>query len=171
MVQYEVGKVYPDVIGHTEGCVFDIADDGGTIIVYFYRPNLNEIQNFKADTRFELRLVEFSNVMMFLAKFGTLNWMDLPYNPHLSKNLTHFEEGPGGLAVTIMLFDTHTGKLEALRLVSLSESFTEKIRKASYNLLNVPFDRQSYGRYLSSIFERYSTDDIVKLSSPGYKIN
>ena len=172
MKKYEVGKVYPEIVGHTEGCYFDIADDGATIAVYFNRPTAKETENFKSDKRFEIRLLDFSDAMMFLVKFGSLNWMDAPYTPHLSRNLTsiHTEQGKG-LATTIMLFDTSTGKLEALRLVGFSERFTAKIKNSVENLLKRPFDKGQYGLYLNTLFSRYSTSDFVKMATPGFKIN
>lgn len=171
MTQYQVGNIYQNAIGHEEGCFFDISDSGGTIIVYFDQPEDYEIENFKANSRFEMRLVNFSNVMMFLVKFGDLNWMDCPYNPHLSKNLNHFDDAPGGLAVTVMLFDTRTGKLEALRLISLSNQFTSKIIKDVLDMLQASFDHRSYLIYLNDLFSRYSTNALVKMSTPGFKIN
>lgn len=172
MKKYEVGKVYPEIVGHTEGCHFDIADDGATLAVYFNRPTAKEIENFKSDKKFEIRLIDFPDTMMFLVKFGSLNWMDAPYTPHLSKNLTNIKTEQGkGLATTIMLFDTSTGKLEALRLVGFSEKFTNNIKNSVENLLKCPFDKGQYGMYLGTLFSRYSADDFVKMATPGFKIN
>lgn len=172
MKKYEVGKVYPEIVGHTEGCYFDIADDGATLAVYFNRPTAKEIENFKSDKKFEIRLLDLSHAMMFLVRFGSLNWMDAPYTPHLSKNLTNIKTEQGkGLATTIMLFDTSTGKLEALRLVGFSERFTSKIKNSIESLLKCPFDKEQYGMYLSTLFSRYSTNDFVKMATPGFKIN
>lgn len=172
MKKYEVGKVYSEIVGHTEGCYFDIADDGATLAVYFNRPTAKEIENFKSDKKFEIRLLDLSDTIMFLVKFGSLNWMDAPYTPHLSRSLTNIEtEQEKGLATTIMLFDTSTGRLEALRLVGFSERFTDKIEKNVENLLKRPFDKGQYGMYLNMLFSRYSTDDFVKMATPGFKIN
>lgn len=172
MKKYKVGEAYEEIIGHAEGCQFDITDEGAMLAIYFDSPTADEIENFKAEKRFEIRLLDFSDAMMFLVKFGTLNWMDLPYTPHLSKNLSGVKTEPGkGLATTIMLFDTRTGKLESLRLVGLSERFTAQIKKSSENLLRRPFDGIKYNLYLSKLFDRYSTNDFVKMSIPGFKIN
>lgn len=172
MKKYEVGKVYPEIVGHTEGCYFDIADDGATLVVYFNKPTAKEIENFKSDKKLEIRLLDFSDTMMFLVRFGSLNWMDAPYTPHLSKNLTNIKAEQGkGLATTITLFDTSTGKLEALRLVGFSERFTSKIKSSIESLLKRPFNKGQYGMYLNMLFSRYSTNDFVKMATPGFKIN
>lgn len=128
--EYKVGNIYPEAIGHNDGCCFDISDAGADLIIYLDRPTQKELENFKSETPFEIRLLELSDIMLFLVKFGSLNWMDAPYTPHLSKNLTELTLDVGkGLAVTIMLFDSSCGRLESIRLVSLSETFTEKIKK------------------------------------------
>ena len=168
--KYEVGQIYPEVKGHNEGCYFDISDEGANLIVYFDRPTQKEKDCFKAERRFEMRLLEMSDIMMFLVKFDSLNWMDAPYNPHLSKNLSGIQCEKGhGLAVTIMLFDTADGKLEAMRLVSLSEKITHGIQKAYEELIAKPFDRSNYYKCINLVFNRYSTCDLVKMSQTGFK--
>lgn len=170
--KYEVGNIYPEVKGHNEGCYFDISDEGANLVVYFNRPTKEEIENFKSEKRFEMRLIELSDIMMFLVKFGSLNWMDAPYTPHLSKNLSKINLEPEkGLAVTIMLFDTSNGHLESIRFISLSERFTEKIKKNIDDLMNRPFDKQNFNYSVNMIFSKYSTNELVKMSSQSFKIN
>lgn len=170
--KYEVGNIYPEAKGHNEGCYFDISDEGANLVVYFNRPTKDEIENFKSEKRFEMRLIELSDIMIFLVKFGALNWMDAPYTPHLSQNLSKINLEPGnGLAVTIMLFDTSSGRLESIRLVSLSERFTEKIKKTIDDLMKRSFDKQNFNYSVNMIFSKYSTNELVKMASQGFKIN
>lgn len=170
--KYEAGNIYPEVKGHNEGCYFDISDEGANLVVYFNRPTKDEIENFKSEKRFEMRLIELSDIMIFLVKFGSLNWMDAPYTPHLSKNLSKINLEPGkGLAVTIMLFDTSSGRLESIRLISLSERFTEKIKKNIDYLMKRHFDKQNYNYSINMVFSKYSTNELAKMSSQGFKIN
>lgn len=170
--KYEVGKVYKEAIRHNEGCYFDISDAGASLIVYFDTPTQEEIANFKSEERFEMRLLEFSEIMVFLVKFGSLNWMDAPYTPHLSRELNNIQVEKGkGLGVTIMLFDSASGKLESMRLISLSEKFTERIFRSINELKRRPFNNLSYNNSINALFMRYSTDDLVKMSSQGFKIN
>ena len=170
--KYEVGNIYAEAIGHIEGCYFDISDDGANLYVYFNRPTEKELENFKSEKRFEIRLIELSDIMMFLVKFGDLNWMDSPYTPHLSKNLTKINFEPGkGLSLTVMLFDFSSGVLKQIRFISLSERFTATIKKEAENLLNKTFDHKKYLNSLNILFAKYSTNELVKMSSPGFKIN
>lgn len=172
MFKVEVGKIYNEAIHHNEGCYFGISDEGASLFVYFDRPTKDEIENFKAENRFEMRLLELSDIMVFLVKFGSLNWMDAPYTPYLSRNLSsvHTETGKG-LGLTVLLFDTSTGRLESMRLIGLSERFTEKISNAVKELKEKPFDKKTYFDSINRLFMRYSTDDLVKMSPQGFRLN
>lgn len=168
--KYEVGKTYMEAKGHVEGCRFDISDSGATLIFYYDRPTKMELENFKPEKPFEMRMMEFSNTIIFLLKFGNLNWMDAPYTPHLSKDLTCLDLREGeGLAITIMLFDTSNGELKQIRLMSLSYEFTMRIKNGIEKLMRMPFDKMSYYNNINRIFSAYSTNALVKMSRPGFK--
>lgn len=83
---YEVGQVVDKFKNHQEGVLFDVADDGATMIAFFKKPSGNEISQFQGN--FEIRLTELYGIIMMTFKIGHLNWMDAPYSPHLSKHLT-----------------------------------------------------------------------------------
>ena len=172
--KYEVGEFYEEAIGHPEGCYFDITDEGAEMIVYFNSPTPKEIENFKSQNRFEMRLIVLSWIMVFVVKFGSLNWMDSPYTPHLSKRLSgpipEAHDGKG-LSLTVMLFDSATGKLKSFRLISLSEKFTNTIKKESDKLLRGNFDKREYEQSIALLFAKYSTKALVNMTNPGFKIN
>mgnify|MGYP000871428351 FL=1 len=47
MYKYEVGQVIPAFVGHQECTLFDIADDGATMIYFYNRPTPDEIAQFE----------------------------------------------------------------------------------------------------------------------------
>lgn len=173
MVNYRVGQIIPEFIGHQECVKFDITDDGASLLVFFNRPNTNEIEQFKSNHSFEIRYVQLKDVIMMLVKIGSLNWMDAPYNPHLSKNLTHLlPPGSGqGLALTIYLIDSATGKICSMRLVGLSERFTKSLFNTISEVWKKDWDKYEYMMNLNRIFASYATKDLVKNSVTYYKIN
>ena len=129
MYKYEVGQVVDNFKWHPEGVHFDIADDGATMIAFFQDPTTEEIEQFKSDKKFEIRFTELYGVIMITVKIGSLNWMDAPYSPHLSENLTKFPL-PGtdqGLGLTLMLVDARTGEIKSIRLIGLSERFSKRL--------------------------------------------
>ena len=75
-----------------------------------------------------------------------MSWMDAPYNVHLSRNLNRLEmpaDGQG-LAMTVHLYDTQTGRLLHNRLLSLSTEISRKLVKMAMEQKEKPFDRQLY---------------------------
>lgn len=172
MISYEVGKRYDAAI-RGEGTQFDLADDGAFLAVYFSRPDEKEVAQFGAENPFEFRFVTLQDIMMCVFRIGSLNWMDASYTPHLSQNLTKFtlpNEGEG-LSLTLSLFDCSNGELKKLRYMSMSTSFTKKFFAEAMDLKMKPFSKAEYFSSLNDIYAKYSTKDLLKLSSPGFKIH
>ena len=173
MYKYEVGQIVENFRGHQECVKFDIADDGAVMLVFFAKPNQKEIDQFKSGKNFEIRYTELYDVIMMTAKIGSLNWMDAPYTPHLSRNLTRFtlpQEGQG-LSLTLILVDAVSGKIEHIRLLGLSEKFTKKLFGAIMKQKMKEFDETEYNMNLNRIYSSYSTPQIVKMSRDYCKIN
>lgn len=173
MYKYEIGQNIKNFKNHKEGVQFDISDDGATILVFFDTPTQDEIEQFKSGKNFEIRFIVLNDVIMITTKIGNLNWMDAPYTPHLSKNLTKYQipnEGEG-LGLTLYLVDTATGEIKHMRLLGLSERFTRKLFGSAMEIKMKEFDKRQYIIKLSDIFNRYDTKQIAKMSSDYCKIN
>lgn len=169
---YSVGQVVNDFIYHPECVKFDIDDGGATMLVFFDRPTQDEVEQFKTDKNFEIRFAELNDVIMITAKMGNLNWVDAPYNAHLSKNLTKFtlpNEGQG-LALTLILVDARSGEIKSIRLMGLSTNFTQKLFGAAMEQKMKSFDKDKYDEKIRSIYAKYDTDVIVKMSNSYCKI-
>lgn len=173
MYKYEVGQVVDGFKRHSEGVHFDIADDGATVLVFFQSPTLDEIEQFKSDKNFEIRFTELYGVIIITAKIGNLNWMDAPYTPHLSKNLTKFQlpNESQGLRLTLVLIDVNTGEIKHIRLLGLSQRFTKRLFGIVMEYKVKLFNKTEYSNSINRIFSIYSTNQIVKMSQDYYKIN
>lgn len=173
MYKYEVGQVIDKFKNHAEGTQFDLADDGAAMIVFFNRPTNDEIEQFKAGKNFEIRFVELKDIIMITAKIGNLNWMDVPYTPHLSKHLTKFQllNENQGLGLTLILVDAVTGEIKHMKLLGLSERFSKKLFGSVMELKMKEFDKNRYMVALNSIFASYDTKQIVKMSTDYCKMN
>ena len=86
MYAFWKGQIIDNFINYPEGVRFDIDDSGAILLVFFNNPTEYEIEQFKYN--FEIRFTHLYNVIMITTKIGNLNWMNAPYTPHLSKNLT-----------------------------------------------------------------------------------
>ena len=172
MKTYEVGKRYSEAAGHSEGVLFDITDGGIILPLYFDRPSGHEIAEMEASKPVRMGFIAKDNVIIMLLKFGSLDWMDAPYTPHLSKNLTHLPDKvlPGeGLAVHFMLFDTSTGELKQQRMFSLRDQLSNDLVNEIHKIFGKPFDLQAYNEDIAEAY-RYSTDELVKQSKIIYRV-
>lgn len=140
MISYEVGKRYDAAI-RGEGTHFDLADDGAFLAVYFSRPDEKEVAQFGAENPFEFRFVTLQGIMMCVFRIGSLNWMDAPYTPHLSQNLTKFtlpNEGEG-LSLTLSLFDCSNGGINETQIYVHEYHFYQKVFRRSHGFKDEAF--------------------------------
>lgn len=173
MEKYEVGQVVEGFKYHSENAYFDIDDSGATMLVFFKNPTAEETEQFKSGKNFEIRFTELYGVIMITVKIGNLNWMDAPYTPHLSKNLTKFElpSENQGLGLTLILVDAITGEIKSIRLLGLSEKFTKRLFGIIMEHKVKPFNKEEYHNSLNKVYAVYQTNQIVKLSRDYCKIN
>lgn len=169
---YEVGKRYPDVIGHDEGIIFDITDSGALLPVYFNNPRNDEVSEMKSDKPIQIGYLAKNNVIIMLMKFGRLDWMDAPYNPHLSIGLTHLPdlaEGMG-LSVNLLLFDTSSGELKTQRLFAMNDKLTNNLVKEIEKLMAKPFNQHGYEMDIQSAY-RFTSNQLAKQARMVYRIH
>ena len=67
--------------------VVDMTDSGLALYIVLNSPTKREIKEFR-NGNFQIKKCIMGSVIFFLYKFGRLQWMDAPYNVHLSNNLT-----------------------------------------------------------------------------------
>lgn len=164
---YGVGDILENFIGTPDGVRMDITDCGLDCAVYMNNPTEKELEQFRAGNSFDIRFTVIRDVIMFALKIGSLNWMDAPYDIHLSQNYTMFDV-PGDnqhVVLTLMLIDSSNGEIKHIRLLSLSPFFTKKLFLAIMEQNDKYFSKDDYDMRVQSIFDRYSTKEIVKMSS------
>lgn len=173
MEKLEVGTIVEQFAGHAEGVHFDLDDSGASLKVFFNRPTADEVQQFEQGNRFEMRLTTLRNIMVFTFKIGNLEWMDAPYHPCLSTNLTKLEAVPdeSGYGMTILLIDAATGEVKHLRYISLSTKMSRIIKKYVDYLVKEPFDKHKYFSDINNLFAAYSTKKIASMSEVYYKLS
>lgn len=173
MQKYEIGQTIDSFKNHQEGVYFDLDDSGATLLVFFSEPTQEEIEQFKSGKNFEIRFTELYGIIMITIKIGSLNWMDAPYTPHLSKNLTTLQLpcSNQGIGLTLIMVDAATGKIKHLRLMGLNERFTRELFGAVMEQKMKGFNKIEYNKTLDKIFSTYKTSQIVKLSRSYCRIN
>lgn len=143
--------------------------DGGFVLTCACsRPTSKEKQAFKNGVA-QFGLAVVNDVIFFLSRFGTLNWMDSPFNRHLYyDNRMSRLEVPGptqGYGLHVMLIDSATGILASQRLIGLEHNLSMRLREAIINQPEIP----DYDQRLQLTMAKYTTMDLVALakSHPG----
>lgn len=161
----EVGEKYRKFAVGSDITHFDIRPNGAELCVLFNRPSEREINAFKATQRAEFRLFEYNHILYMLAKFGEIEWVDAPYNPHISAVYPDIKITGGlGLAISLIFADSASGLLHQYRLFGLDELTSRKIVKYIDGCRQYPLTRPQYDASIKDTYRRYTTRDMVRLS-------
>lgn len=172
-MKLEVGTPYLPVAGRPEGAIFDIDSAGARLIYHFRRPTQQEISAVKAGQKFEIRFAELDGIIWVLSKCGSLNWTDAPYDPHLSLLTGDFPEILGeneGLALTLMITDADTAEIKSLRMIGLGHRFSVSLLSRAKALRETPFSLERYQNSLRATMAKYTTKQLVDLSTDYFKL-
>jgi len=171
MQKYAVGERINKFETGQEAVYFDMDDGGAKLVILFNSPNEQEINGISKGA-LEFGLFEMEGIIFVLIKPDGMPWMDAPYVAHLSKNLTTLQEIEcgQGYGCTIILADSSTGKIKALRLVGLGTTLSRWLKNNIEWQLKREFDRKEYERALASATEKYSSEDMAKFSTVNFKI-
>ncbi len=166
-----VGEVLPGIKGTGDSVRFGMGDSGAELLVCFGSPTEKEIAAIK-EGPVQFGMFTKENVIFILAKFGTMPWMDAPFHVGLAKGLTHLQDVEQGMGYgcTIILVDSSTGIVKALRYVGLSTEFSKRLKNNIEEQMNDVFDVAEYDAKLSRIMGTYSTKDMVRFSEVNCKI-
>ena len=139
-------------------------DGGFKFICSMNWPTAKEKREFKTGvSQFNLAVVD--GIIFFLVRFGTLNWMDAPFNVHQYRdNRMQMLEEPGptqGYGLHVMLVDSRTGTLVHQRLIGLEHDLSVRLRDAIIHQPMIP----DYEQRRQRVMAQYPTRDLVTLAS------
>ena len=107
-----------------DGCVFDYDNGGPFIKMFFDRPTEKEIEDVRHG-KLQMGYYVRDNAIFIVAKFGHIEWVDMPFNvrryerlaaSELDLSLTFGEKE--GLSILIMMVDSYDGTIKNLRQIS-----------------------------------------------------
>lgn len=172
--KYEVGKRYSELRTSVDGVQFDINDSTSVLVFKYNKPSAKELKAFESSNSFEIRSITLNAVSYILVKMGGLEWVDAPYTPHLSLDLTHLpnlkDNKKMGLGLLILLIDTSTGEVCKMRMVGLGNRFSQLLIKDVEELSQLSFDTTLYHMSIRNTYSKYTTSALVKLASNYYKL-
>ena len=140
---------------------------GGIPTLVMQLPGLTteEIQSVKSGEA-QFKVIGLDGVIFWLVKLGTMEWMDVPYSPHLDRDITIPEIPYGtGLAIQIILVEATTRIVKVLRLVTAPTNVSRAFLNDVQAELQQPFNFNEYGLKVQKIYASYSTAALVKMTS------
>jgi hypothetical protein len=155
----------PDMETFPEGCHFNY-DLSGCWLHYLYQnPTQTEIDSIqKGEARFGLYTK--GPTIFLLHRFGKMNWHDAAYSWWLVT--PEFRKVPEECTdlhalLKVVLVDTVTGVVKALRALTFSSQFTSCLHAAIRKQTEMPWSKEQHERTVRDIYERYSTMDLVNM--------
>lgn len=106
---------------------------------------------------FEAGFAEIQNVLFLIFRYGSLPWTSIPYLPAKSLKEEDFIicERRRGSALTLLLVDTCTGKIEAHNRIWLDSNLSNDMAMKCRRLLTSPVDEMSYFQKAAEIQNQY----------------
>lgn len=166
MQKFEVGKPlkegknrYPEVP------IFEFEQAGGVLYVFYKTPKDKEVEAFRSGD-VKLGILYKEGIIFLLFKFGSANWLDVPYCWHLSEPYTFqpLEKGMG-YGMTMIFSDANTGIVKVIRQIGWPNRMSKIFRgHVEDQQQDKDFYRVEYERKLQNIYNNYSTDDMVKMA-------
>ena len=153
---FTVGECYPNYINHHDATTLSLNFEGLMVIQTLYKPTSTEIMNFKCGN-LNFALAEDNNILFLLSKFGTNNWSSSCMN--YSLNIEASQLNNNITTIPMLLFDTSNGKLLAIRVVSVDNTFVKKINDGIRKQLTTPYSFAEFSRIVNSTYRKYPTDD------------
>lgn len=171
MNAFVVGTRYLEFATGTDIVRCSVDESGIMLTVSLAGISASEEAQFQQDAPFEVRYCVVRGVFFWLVKFGSMEWMDAPYNPALGEPVElDLVDDDNGYALTILLFDSRTGELRNARLIGLGTDFSRAVRREIQGMLANPLPEPVYNSVLVSVMSAYPTRDLVRMARQRYKI-
>ena len=160
-----VGQEYDPLIREwPEGCHYNF-DSGGHWLHYFYRNPLEiEIASIqRGPVQFGLYI--HKPVIFLLHQFGYMPWNDAPYSVRLvSQEYRRVPELADGehAFLRVVLIDTATGIVAALRALTFSSEFTRKLHGEIRRQSEGPWSPGRHDEIIQSVYSRFTANDLVQ---------
>jgi hypothetical protein len=160
---YTTGNHYDD-LKDLEMTKIDITDDDIYLYIGMSEPAVQEVKNFRTGD-FQVELAYVNGIIFFLFKFGTEQWMDVPYNPHLSQYLTALKpvENDDGYLFIAMLWNSINGEVKSIGFGALGNKKSKSLKQLVENEMKKEFNINLYHKNLKNVYARFSIFDLLNI--------
>jgi len=174
MYTMKVGQIlFPGQTSFQPSTHFDYVSSGPMLIVTL--PNLTQCEIEAARKgRIELALYDHPPVIFVLCRInGLLGWSDCPFSVGLCRQAidlsTPIEDGQG-LGLQIVLVESTTGVVHALRLVGTSTEFARELRAAMVKQTMRPFSPVEYGQAIVDVYTTHTSKQLLMKATARHAI-
>lgn len=147
-----------------EGTHYNFDASGHWVHYLYRRPTPSEIRSIQAgEAQFGLFVQE--PVVFLLHRFGQMLWNDSPYSWWLvSEEARKVPTSGDGLhaLLKVVMVDIQSRLVVALRALTFSPDFTERLHQAILKQIERPWTKQEHEGLVRHVYSRYSTLDLVK---------
>lgn len=152
-----------------EGVVTNIDEAGINVFVYIKNIKDNELKEMGNEENLKTGIFVRDNIIFFLYKFGSLNWMDSSYIGNLAKNkdenLKVIKNGGMKNKMTITMVESTSGEVKAIKVVEVKNRFLQILSKAvDKQLQETQVSRIEYFIRVNEIYNRYTTKQMVDMA-------
>lgn len=150
---------------YVDGPTFDLTENGFVLTLNLRTPTAQEICEAR-DGRAEFRFHVVDGILVFMLKLGLFPWMDCTFHRGLSPSKDVIRPEPGqGTALTLLVVDSDTGILKAIRMIGLSNDFShalaDEIEKQDTN----PPDLIEWAMRVCEMERTYTTSHLVAIAN------
>ena len=147
-----VGKTFSH--GMPDESMSIILNGGSPMLVFNFSLSEKNIAAFQHGIS-SFGLFAEKNLLFFLFKIeGFLDWSDLAFTIHLAQD-EKIEDNEGYLAFNLVLVESSTSIIKALRMVTVSPTFRSVITKAVEQQNKEPFNVIEYYKSIKMIYDTY----------------
>jgi hypothetical protein len=154
----------PDVETFPEGCHFNY-DISGCWLHYLYdQPTPVEVSSIQSGEA-QFGLYVKGPLIFLLHQFGQMAWHDAAYSwwlvsPEFRKVP---EEEDGHALLKVVMVDTQTGIVVAIRALTFSAEFTTCLHDAIRQQTREPWSKDRHEAAVRHVYSKYSTMDLVNM--------
>jgi hypothetical protein len=160
-----IGQQYdPSMPEWPEGCHYNFDESGHWLHLMWSHPIELEISSVQSG-RAQFGLYIQDTCIFILHQFGETPWNDAAYSIHLvapdRRQLPEIDPRLHAL-LKIILIDSATGVVKAIRALTFSAEFTFRLHKAIAWQGEQPWDAAKHDEIIKSVYSNYQTTDLVQ---------
>lgn len=163
---YEVGKPYSGTRSNwTEAIEYNYRAGQHVLRLFLNNLSAADVEGI-GNGPLRLGLVVDPPVLILVYQFGeVIPWSDAPYTWHMVPAAEQqplpdeIPDGTGAL-LSIILVESTTGIIKAIRGISLATVFSRRLHQAIREQAAAPFDQAAYDRKLAALYRNHSSKQL-----------